>query len=72
MKSQLKEIRERLQDAVDIKDWWVVKSQMNKLDTILFNLEKQEQGIVRCKNCNSFIFDNEGNCEGCGQSCNCV
>lgn len=36
MKQELQEIRNRLQDAVETKDWWIVKSQMNKLDTILY------------------------------------
>lgn len=38
MIEELKEIRKRLDDAVSTQDWWIVKSQMNKLDTIIYEL----------------------------------
>ncbi|MFA6570312.1 MAG: hypothetical protein WCT77_03670 [Bacteroidota bacterium] len=42
MIEELRKIRNRLEDAVNSQDWWVVKSQMNKIDTILYNDRKSE------------------------------
>ena len=41
MIEKIKEIRERLEEAVTSKDWWVVKSQMNKLDTLIYQHESK-------------------------------
>ena len=42
MIKELKKIRKRLEDAVNSQDWWIVKSQMNKIDTILYNDHKSK------------------------------
>lgn len=55
---ELKDIRERLLEAVDSNDWWVVKSQINKIDTILHRLQL-EKATEKYPNFTVFYKDKE-------------
>jgi len=61
MEKEIREIRTNLNRAYNVKDWWAVKKEMDRIDTLLNNIVKSKLTVSQMPE------DDYGSCMDCGR-----